>query len=316
MTTEPAQSAIIPNRSTMPVPKESQFDYETVAEDKRQWLADCTSAFLAGEQSIYERMCYLGQILENVFIELPGCYQAWVRQELGISIDTASNYRNVFKQMGNLSPEIAGKIDSRAMYILSAPSTSPEARQAAQVQAEQGERVDYKTAFILTKAPARIMERYQAGSLSKDQAFTLIKALLEVDPVVQRVCTEGDVSEPRVVLYLGKAYAERGRRRTWDELQADGFNFRWLTTDGHERLVPLSDANVDTVDRYVEHRRWLHRESALAENAAQWQQRSLSGRIQKTDGGYLITNPTDLPISEDMDGQQVEIIVRWKVKKS
>src|SRR5947209_14037837 len=70
-----------------------------------------------------------------------GQFGAWLRSEFGWAERTARNFMSVAERFGKSARVAELTIDPTAAYLLAAPSTPDEARQAAVERAEAGEHV-------------------------------------------------------------------------------------------------------------------------------------------------------------------------------
>lgn len=129
----------------------------------------------------------------------------WLKalQCIGIKERAAQYYLSVYERFPALPPEVASRISPSAAYILSAAKVDEGTRQQAAAIAGNGVTVDEPLAKFLRDAPAPLVARFQAQTLTKSQALGLQKALRgkKIKPRVRKLAEE-TLTDPDVVPLL------------------------------------------------------------------------------------------------------------------
>lgn len=124
----------------------SLFDYAGLDAETRIVVQQRTEELKTMFRRTAEDIVEVGRKLDDVRDRLrDGQFDGWLRAEFNMSRRTAYNFMNVFERFGNAN---FAQLDiaASALYVLSAPSTSDEARQEALQLAKAGEPVTHSMA--------------------------------------------------------------------------------------------------------------------------------------------------------------------------
>lgn len=129
------------------------FDYEMLDAENRIVVQQRTTEIREIVRATAENVIKIGAKLADVRDRLGGRFIEWLALEFAEwSERTAYNFIAVYQTFGARDQEQIAKIATSALYLLSAPSTPPAARQAALEMAEDGEHVTHKAAKVLVEA--------------------------------------------------------------------------------------------------------------------------------------------------------------------
>lgn len=303
--------------------KGGAFDWALLPDEMSAALQFDTQTILEAEADIHASMVLIGQVLEQVYTGLPGHYSQWVESVLGWSVDKAGNLRNYAKKFGQLDPITAAKFHQGAVYKLAAPGVSDEARQWAIDHARglhDGDKFTLELAQIARDPYVR--KRYDDGELTISQASKLaITMVNRLGQDIYDLCVALRVSHSEVALYLQNAFIERESRTAWNELKADGFNFRWVAKNSRERIVPAGEMTPPELeDGYKAYRQWkaieLERAAQESAFATKYESRSTRPTLieQSTDDPHVLA--IRLPDSDVIPpGATIEIEVIYTFER-
>jgi hypothetical protein len=186
-----------------------QFNYDTLDAETRIVVQQRTGEIKALMKRTAQDIIEIGEKLIDVKARLPhGEFGSWLEAEFEWTSETARRFMNVadkFKNNKLLNLEIAPS----ALYLLAAPSTPDEARQAAIDRAEAGERITHATAKEIVseqytpiwQLERAIRERFDRSSLRKED---VVKRLEEVknktsagQVLLDSLMTDTNISGPR-----------------------------------------------------------------------------------------------------------------------
>lgn len=135
------------------VHRRALFDYEAIGTENRIIVQQRTVEIREIVRSTAENVIKIGGKLAEVRDRLGGRFIEWLALEFAEwSERTAYNFIAVHQAFGARNQEQIAKIATSALYLLSAPSTPPAARQAAIEMAEVGEPVTHKMAQVIVAA--------------------------------------------------------------------------------------------------------------------------------------------------------------------
>lgn len=297
----PAKSHIIPL---------TDFNYDNLPPDEAQYLRE-RAAYINARYAMSQRLAAeIGAALLEAKANMPGVFMAWVSTEFDFSIDTAENYMNVARNMPELSAP--DQYNLKAIYKLAQPSTPQAARDAAADLAEDGEKIDYETAYILANAPPPVVTRYLSETLTKPQAYQLARALNKkgLAPAVRSAALAHHVSNAAVVEYLSDCWQREQSTmnhiypsKTFSAIAADNW-----TLNGLGWSVPIADATQTDVERFKVDRQAMHIDHATE----QYDWLKFQAVIVYGKDGQPFLQPLGAKLPDGLEGESVMVQVRVK----
>lgn len=152
-----------------------------------------------------EYVLEIGQLLDEVKESLGyKPWVAWVKAEFGWSHEQGLRFVRVHTQFGN-SQIVSGDIDVSALYILSAPSTPPEARDEAVKRAEAGDKISHKEAKkIVAEAKEPEVVVGTIGVPKKDERAALLRQVVRLLKQVKKDSEKGTVIHSELSLTISR----------------------------------------------------------------------------------------------------------------
>lgn len=215
---------------------------QSIADDTRQRMA-----------AIGEHMVTIGSNLIEAKSLLPrGAWLPWLDTEFGMSARTAQYLMRVARVWGEKNANLAYFTRS-ALYELSSRDVDEDARAAAAQLAAQGQKVNARTAAILTCESEEIKARFARREITIEQAEGLLRVLPRIrSPLVRRLA-ETRITDPEVV-------------ETLDALDADTVEV--IAATGHLQSGEVIPAEKLTARDLERHAQDEAREAMLAKIAA------------------------------------------------
>lgn len=160
------------------VPASSGFNYvacDAKLAEKLQITADEIRQQL---KKTLESTIEIGEALLAVKDSLEhGQFTAWLRVEFSWTERTARHFMNVAEHFGKTEKFSVLSIQPAAAYLLAAPSTPDEVREAAVKKAEAGEQITWKVAKALLSKAKEKGRKKKAKGAAKTNGDRLTKAL-------------------------------------------------------------------------------------------------------------------------------------------
>jgi Protein of unknown function (DUF3102) len=126
------------------------FDYERLGAEARIVVQQRTGEIKSLLRATAQTALEIGQKLIEVKRHLGhGQWGGWLESEFGWSQDTAARHIQIAQRMPDI-PQIA-EFDVSALYVLSAPSTPPEARESAIALAQSGQPITHAKAQAIVQ---------------------------------------------------------------------------------------------------------------------------------------------------------------------
>jgi hypothetical protein len=186
----------------------STFDYGVLSVEQRAIVEQKTSEIRDRLKRSAQDIWEIGQRLCEVRSQIKhGQFEAWLKAEFGWSRRTAYNFINVYESFGNRSNLAKIDIATSALYLLAAPSTPDEVRQAVIEQAKSGSKVAHKEVaqrLKQTKPAALVPEASATTSPRKTQEIVrVLKHPVELTPQTWHRLSSGLVGAMQHFLYVG-----------------------------------------------------------------------------------------------------------------
>lgn len=248
-------------------------DYHALDAETLQRLDDHAAQINLRVALTFELMRQIGERLERVKAEIQQAAQdghqpekmfmRWCKDNIEVSYATLENWRNVYKHLPPLSPEVAQYISRTAAMKLAQPGASAEGVQAALALAENGTDITPRTAWILSRGAPYIREAFTSGALPEETAYDLTRKIISrstPDPV-REVCHQYQPQSPEVVVYLTDAYKrhEDSKRtgrpsRTWESIIEDGVlnGIGWSVSIADARPIDAERHRADAQQMYIQ----------------------------------------------------------------
>lgn len=251
-----------------------EFNYEDFSEPERDWLRG-RAAFIHARLGItHHLITEMGAVFLEVKerLEPSGRFLAWTRTEFGLSDDTIENYMKVARNLPFLSETAAGVATAKALYKLAADDADPKGVGIALDKLNAGQPVDYGEAYILSRAPVHIREKFLNQEIPKQQAHDATKAIVRrgTPDEVRDFCIEKGVVHAAIVDYLSEAYNDevkqadwKNPRKAWSAIVEDNG-----VLNGLGWSIPLKEANDRDLSRYIADRAVMHKD--IANEAYDW----------------------------------------------
>jgi hypothetical protein len=173
--------------------QEALFDYETLDAENRIVVQQRTLEIQDLVRRTAENVVQIGAKLAEVKQRLDGKFIAWLDKEFSWSERTAYNFIAVHQAFG--AEKSIAKIATSALYLLSAPNTPAQARQAAIEMAEAGETVTHKTAKALVEVAKEAAPKTAELFQESEQEEVLLDEKTEQDRRVLEAAPEPKESE-------------------------------------------------------------------------------------------------------------------------
>jgi hypothetical protein len=148
----------------------SRFDYSCIANAIAEQVRSAADRIRDKVKRTLEDVIAVGKELLTAKAQLPyGRFGLWLQAEFGWTERTARHFMAVAERFGPKAEIISNLgIAPTAAYLLAAPSTPDEARQAAIAQAEAGRRVTVAVARdIVARARARSGKKWPSRPVDK-----------------------------------------------------------------------------------------------------------------------------------------------------
>jgi hypothetical protein len=158
----------------------TQFDYFVLSSEQRAIVQQRTGEIRERLQRSAQDIWEIGQRLADVRAALKhGQFEAWLKAEFGWSRRTAYNFINVYETFQERANLAQIDIATSALYLLAAPSTPADVREASMQEAKAGKKITHKDLRDRIE-----QERLQSDNLpeaavqtiSKPEIVTLIPA--------------------------------------------------------------------------------------------------------------------------------------------
>ena len=273
---------------TSPVGFETQLiDYASIhAHKSTDNLLAHASEFINNRQAKLESylllafasMIELGSALEIVKERLAhGEFEKWLIDNTIIDVDTARNYRNVYKHFRELlietPQEALQRLNWRMLYRLATRNVQRHCREwfIKYISDEPETANDERLVTIARYLPVELRARLDSApaQLNIEQAHSLALAYKAgLDGYIYRLVIEQEVKSGYVAQELNRLYLEMSaaaRRdralayhKTFAQLVRDDYRLVWFDTQTGDNSVSLAEATKDTFIRYMSARRRSH----------------------------------------------------------
>jgi DNA modification methylase len=123
----------------------TQFDYLVLPSEQRAIVQQRTGEIRERLQRSAQDIWEIGQRLADVRSALKhGQFEAWLKAEFGWSRRTAYNFINVYETFQERANLAQIDIATSALYLLAAPSTPSDVREASLREAKEGKKITHK----------------------------------------------------------------------------------------------------------------------------------------------------------------------------
>lgn len=213
-------------------------------------------------------------------------FMGWCADHLDVSYSTLETWRNIYKRLPPLPPEVAAYITRTAAGKLAQPGSNPQGVQAALDLARDGQTITPKAGWILGRGEDYVRRQFVSGQMDEETAYDLTRALISkrLPPPVKDYCQRYEPPSAEVVKYLAEAYqrhrATEGKPRpslTWEQVQ-DGVlgGFGWS--------VPISQARAVDLERHRADMQALH----IDQHGGKYDWLQMSVTVQSDERGQIV----------------------------
>ncbi|MBV8887015.1 MAG: DUF3102 domain-containing protein [Chroococcidiopsidaceae cyanobacterium CP_BM_RX_35] len=168
-------------------PARKEFDYNSLDAETSAFIQQQTDEIRGLVKRTAQGILEIGQKLIDIKGKLGhGQFGNWLAAEFTWSWVTANRFMNVAKYMGQIHHN--EEFDSRALYLLSAPSTPENARAEAIARAQTGEFITYAKAKAIKQKyalPTKSKPRRLLKSASQPKTESLLQIPLSLSPPSQ-----------------------------------------------------------------------------------------------------------------------------------
>ncbi|MBF2002257.1 MAG: DUF3102 domain-containing protein [Synechococcales cyanobacterium M58_A2018_015] len=165
----------------------TQFDYFVLSSEQRAIVQQRTGEIRERLQRSAQDIWEIGQRLADVRAALKhGQFEAWLKAEFGWSRRTAYNFINVYETFQERANLAQIDIATSALYLLAAPSTPADVREASLQEAKQGKKITYKELrdrIEQERSQAEELTATTVQTIPKPEIVTLIPGTASEAPV-------------------------------------------------------------------------------------------------------------------------------------
>lgn len=244
----------------------AKFDYGSLDAESRivvqQKTDELKQLLRNAAQNIYDIGGKLADVRDKLQHNKAGGFDGWLAAEFGMSRRTAYNFIGVYEAFSNRANFAQLNIAASALYLLAAPSTPDEVRDAMLAKAEAGEPVTYgDTRRAIEDARDEKPEKSDPvkdamATAAERRAARLARALDDAPaPVIQAVRSFG-IDEPELVedlKRLHKSDGKPGSSDTFSEILATG----WIQPGDEEEAVHITEG-VEKVRAALRQKTGIH----------------------------------------------------------